>query len=65
MSKKFVSLLIGGALLWGGGCVPNRFWSNTWSTVLTGATNQVTGAVVQLYVVDPILDSVQLDDDAE
>ena len=69
MSKKFgkksACLLIGGSFLLSGNCVPDNFWIRTVDSVLSTASNRVAGAVVDLYIVDPLLEAVQPAEDDE
>ncbi len=59
LGRKSASLLAGSALLWGGGCVPDNFWMDTWGTTLTTAVATVTNGVVNAYVVTPIMASIE------
>ena len=69
MSKKFgkksACLLVVGSFLLGGSCLPDNFLIRTVDSVLSTASTRVAGAAVDVFVVDPLLDAMQLADDAE
>ena len=57
---KCAALLASGGMVlgFGGSCVPDDFWMDTWGGVLWTTVNTVAGAAVEAYVIAPMMDFI-------